>query len=127
NLAEHAFRARGVVIKEAGWTVLEPKNAETGKKQKDAEEELQQLPVLTEGQQSKKRKAELKERKTSAPKPYDDATLLTAMKNAGRDLDDEDLASYMKQRGLGTPATRAAIIERLLQTGYVLRNKKQLV
>lgn len=127
NLSEHAFRARGVVIKEAGWTVLEPKNTESGKKQKDAEEEPQQLPVLTEGQQSTKRKAELKERKTSAPKPYDDATLLTAMKNAGRDLDDEDLASYMKQRGLGTPATRAAIIERLLQTGYVLRNKKQLV
>src|SRR5262249_7329120 len=57
----------------------------------------------------------------------DDATLLAAMKNAGQELDDEDLATYMKQRGLGTPATRAAIIERLLQTGYIERIKKTLV
>lgn len=74
-----------------------------------------------------KRKIELKEGKTTPPKPYDDASLLTAMKNAGKELDDEDLASYMKQKGLGTPATRAAIIERLLQTGYVERSKKALL
>lgn len=49
------------------------------------------------------------------------------MKNAGKDLYDEDFASYMKQKGLGTPATRAAIIERLLQTGYVERSKKALL
>ncbi len=49
------------------------------------------------------------------------------MKNAGQEIDDEDLASYMKQKGLGTPATRAAIIERLLQTNYIERNKKTLM
>ena len=49
------------------------------------------------------------------------------MKNAGQELDDEDLASYMKQRGLGTPATRAAMIERLLQSGYIERSKKTLI
>jgi DNA topoisomerase-3 len=128
---EHSFRARGVIIKDPGWTVMEPKAAEAEKKEKgkdkEAAEESQQLPPLAKNQEVAKRKAELKERKTSAPKPYDDSTLLTAMKNAGQDIDDEDLAAYMKQRGLGTPATRAAIIERLLQTGYIERNKKTLV
>jgi DNA topoisomerase-3 len=123
TLANHAFRARGVVIKDAGWTVLEPK---AEKKEKDSEES-QQLPPLTKGQQIAKQKAELKEGKTSPPKPYDDSSLLTAMKNAGQELDDEDLASYMKQSGLGTPATRAAIIERLLQSGYIERSKKAIL
>lgn len=132
SIDEHSFRARGVVIKDPGWTVLEPKSAEspTAKKKekdKDSGEELQQLPPLKKGQQVAKRKAELKERKTTPPKPYDDSSLLTAMKNAGQEIDDEDLATYMKQRGLGTPATRAAIIERLLQTGYIERNKKTLI
>jgi DNA topoisomerase-3 len=136
TLAEHTFRAKGFVIKEVGWTVLaskakdeekeEPKAKGKGK-DKDSQEDAQQLPPLAQGQQVPKRKIELKEGKTTPPKPYDDASLLTAMKNAGKELDDEDLASYMKQKGLGTPATRAAIIERLLQTGYVERNKKALL
>ncbi|MBY0550170.1 MAG: DNA topoisomerase 3 [Candidatus Obscuribacterales bacterium] len=131
KILEHSFRARGVVIKDPGWTVIEPKAAESDKKEKEKDkesaEESQQLPVLTQNQQVEKRKEDLKERKTNPPKPYDDSSLLTAMKNAGQELDDEDLASYMKQRGLGTPATRAAIIERLLQTGYVERSKKSLL
>lgn len=129
KLAEHSFRARGFVVKDPGWTVIEPKAAEEKekkKKDKDADEEAQQLPPLAKDEKVEKQKAEVKESKTNPPKPYDDGTLLTAMKNAGRDLDDEDLASYMKQKGLGTPATRAAIIERLLQTGYIERNKKWL-
>jgi DNA topoisomerase-3 len=127
TLAKHSFRARGFVIKDPGWTILEPKSDESEKKKKDADDESQQLPPLAKGQQVPKKKATLKESKTNPPKPYDDGTLLTAMKNAGRDLDDEDLASYMKQKGIGTPATRAAIIERLLQTGYIERAKKALV
>lgn len=127
SLAQHSFRAKGFVVKEAGWTVLEPKSVEDKKKKdKDVDEDAQQLPPLAKDQEIAKQKVEMKESKTNPPKPYDDGTLLTAMKNAGRDLDDEDLASYMKQRGLGTPATRAAIIERLLQTGYIERNKKWL-
>jgi DNA topoisomerase-3 len=130
KIEKHSFRARGFVIKEAGWTALEPKASDGDtkkKKDKDVDEESQQLPPLAKGQKTKKRKAEVKESKTNPPKPYDDGSLLTAMKNAGRELDDEDLASYMKQRGLGTPATRAAIIERLLQTGYIERSKKALL
>ena len=124
SLGEHAFRAKGVVIKQLGWTIVEPKST---KKDKSESEETQSLPALSKKQQVAKRKAELKEGKTTPPKPYDDAALLTAMKNAGQELDDEDLASYMKQRGLGTPATRAAIIEKLLHTSYIERNKKALI
>jgi DNA topoisomerase-3 len=144
TLAEHTFRAKGFIIKEMGWTVLASKfkdddddtaggapekgKGKTKAKAKDKDgEDAQQLPPLVKGEKILKRKVEMKEGKTSAPKPYDDATLLTAMKNAGQELDDEDLAVYMKQKGLGTPATRAAIIERLLQTGYVERAKKALL
>lgn len=135
GIAEHSFRARGVVIKDIGWTVLEPKNEEKKEKSKskkadkdkEAAEESQQLPPLSKGQELVKRKEELKEGKTTPPKPYDDSSLLTAMKNAGQELDDEDLAAYMKQSGLGTPATRAAIIERLLQSNYIERSKKYLL
>ncbi len=145
KIADHSFRAKGFVIKDPGWTVIEPKSKEErkesgsdekkepskGKKKdqekgKEADEDAQQLPPLSKGQEVDKLKEELKKGKTTAPKPYDDGTLLTAMKNAGQDIDDEDLAAYMKQRGLGTPATRAAIIERLLRSGYIERNKKYL-
>lgn len=125
-LAGHSFRARGVVIKDAGWTVLEPKDTD-GDKDKDFADEGQKLPQLSENQQVAKRAAAIREGKTTPPKPYDDASLLTAMKNAGNEIDDEDLAAYMKQSGLGTPATRAAIIERLLATGYIERKKKSLI
>lgn len=138
TIGEHSFRAKGFVIKEAGWTALEPKKEKDeeggkgkGKKKadgdKDNSEDAQQLPPLDKGQQVEKQKEELKKGKTSAPKPYDDGTLLTAMKNAGQEIDDEDLASYMKQKGLGTPATRAAIIERLLKSNYIERQKKYLM
>lgn len=145
TIADHTFRARGFIIKDMGWTKVDPralekekakskakdkKGAETAdgeKKDKDDTEDWQQLPPLDKDQSVPKRKEELKKGKTSPPKPYDDGTLLRAMKNAGQELDDEDLAVYMKQKGLGTPATRAAIIERLLRTGYVERQKKYLV
>lgn len=130
TIEEHSFRAKGFVIKDPGWTVLEPPKAKDkekskGKKEKE-DDDAQQLPPLQKGQVVPKNKQELKKGKTTPPKPYDDGTLLTAMKNAGQDIDDEDLAAYMKQKGLGTPATRAAIIERLLKSGYIERNKKAL-
>lgn len=139
TIGEHSFRAKGFVIKDPGWTALEPKGKDKdeegskgkGKKKSDADkdnaEDVQQLPPLAKDEKVDKLKEELKKGKTSAPKPYDDGTLLTAMKNAGQEIDDEDLASYMKQKGLGTPATRAAIIERLLKSSYIERQKKYLM
>ncbi|MCJ7856290.1 DNA topoisomerase III [Lachnospiraceae bacterium NSJ-143] len=66
-------------------------------------------------------------KKTQPPKPYTEATLLSAMENAGRDAEDETLREQMKDSGLGTPATRAAVIERLLSVGYIKRSGKSLI
>lgn len=128
TIGEHAFRARGVVIKDIGWTVVNGAKTDDAAEENSKDDEVQQqLPSLTKGQQVPKRKAQLKEGKTTAPKPFDDASLLGAMKNAGKEIDDEDLAAHMKQSGLGTPATRAQIIERLVQSAYIERNKKHLL
>ena len=122
-IGQHSFRAFGSILREPGWTALNSQSASEEEKGEDA----QALPPLAEGQNVVKRSVQLKEGKTSPPKPYDDASLLTAMKNAGQDIKDEDLAAYMKQSGLGTPATRAAIIEKLIAVGYVERKKKALL
>jgi DNA topoisomerase-3 len=70
---------------------------------------------------------DLAERETQPPKRFEDATLLNAMKYAGREIEDKALAAAMKGAGLGTPATRAETIEKLIRTGYVERQRKQLV
>ncbi len=127
KIDEHAFRARGVVIKDPGWTVVHGSKTDDSDETNKDDEAQQQLPSLTKGQQVPKRKAQVKEGKTTPPKPFDDASLLGAMKNAGKELDDEDLAAHMKQSGLGTPATRAQIIERLVQSAYIERSKKNLL
>ena len=124
SLGVHSFRARGVVIRDPGWTALEPNTTESEHENDDATSDKQRLPPLAQGQQVAKFAPELKEGKTAPPKPYDDSSLLTAMKNAGQQIDDEDLAAHMKQNGLGTPATRAGIIERLIQSGYIERKRK---
>lgn len=121
QIGQHSFRAVGSIITEPGWTVL---NAQSGFE--DENPDGQMLPPLRQGQILAKRTHQLKEGKTTPPKPYDDASLLTAMKSAGQKIEDDDLAAYMKQSGLGTPATRAAIIEKLIAVGYVERKKKAL-
>lgn len=123
ELGQHSFRALGSIIREAGWTVLNTQTASADEKA----DEVQTLPSLSQGQKISKRNAQLKEGKTTPPRHYDDASLLTAMKNAGQEIKDEDLAAYMKQSGLGTPATRAAIIEKLIAVGYIERKKKALI
>jgi DNA topoisomerase-3 len=124
QLGQHSFRALGSIIREPGWAVLEKRSTS---KEEDSEDETQHLPPLSQGSHVPKRSAQLKEGKTQPPKPYDDASLLSAMKNAGQEIEDKDLASYMKQSGLGTPATRAAIIEKLIAVGYIERRKKSLL
>ncbi|MCG6941249.1 MAG: DNA topoisomerase 3 [Thiohalocapsa sp.] len=84
------------------------------------------LPPLEKGQIVHVDALDVVERETKPPRPFDDATLLNAMKHAGRDIDDDALAAAMKSSGLGTPATRAEIIEKLLRTGYIERQRKQL-
>ena len=122
------FLSKGTVILEEGWQAVEKAlvPAAVSKKKKKDEEE-QKLPVLTEGEQRKIEKAAVQKKKTKAPTPYTESSLLSAMENAGRFVEDEALKEQMKDSGLGTPATRAAIIERLLTVGYIVRKGKTLV
>jgi DNA topoisomerase-3 len=87
----------------------------------------QQLPRLERGEQATTREAESLEKETKPPRRYTDASLLGAMETAGKLVDDDELREAMKDSGIGTPATRAAIIERLIDVGYVEREGRALV
>ena len=87
------------------------------------ENEAVALPVLQEGQTFEAVSASLRERKTSPPKHYTEDTLLSAMETAGA----EDMPEDAERKGLGTPATRAATLEKLVSAGFVQRKKKQLI
>ena len=117
---EH-FRSTGRTERVAGW-----KEVYRGVGKPDKKEAEPPLPPLSEGDERKVEKAAVKKETTKPPAPHTDASLLSAMENAGRDLDDEALREQMKGSGLGTPATRAAIIERLLQVGYAARKGKTI-
>jgi len=117
------FLSKGNVVLDIGWKLL---YANSDKKKKDKEEE-QQLPPINKGDQVLFKEIEILKKQTQPPKQYTESTLLSAMENAGRLVDDEELKEQLKDNGIGTPATRAAIIERLIQVGYIQREKKSLV
>ncbi len=111
------FRAKGTQIVEPGWTVLFPKK----KKSADG----QSLPAFEKGETGPHEPL-LREGKTSPPKHFSENSLLGAMEAAGKFVEDDTLREALKERGIGTPATRAAIIETLLRRNYIRREKKQL-
>ncbi|HWI52731.1 MAG TPA: DNA topoisomerase 3 [Symbiobacteriaceae bacterium] len=125
------FRSRGRRVLAEGWRVVEPPPAVSKAKAKDetAEEEQQRtpLPALHTGDPVATKDAEATMKQTQPPRRFSEAALLGAMETAGREMDDEALKEAMKGRGLGTPATRASIIERLKDVGYVALEKKSLV
>lgn len=120
NIENNLFLTKGTTIKDEGFTKL---NIKTEKEKK--EEEI--LPNVKKGQNVYNEKTNLLTKKTTPPKPYNEASLLSAMENAGRFIDNEDLKEQLKESGLGTPATRASIIERLIHVGYVERKGKSLI
>ncbi len=116
--AKDHFHTHGRVLLKAGWKALY--NSPERKKKDELCPVEPSENVLTI-------KAVANEDQTKPPAPYTEATLLTAMETAGKLVDDEELAYAMKERGLGTPATRAAIIEGLLTQEYIARDGKDLV
>jgi DNA topoisomerase-3 len=114
------FQAKGTQISAPGWTVLFPKK----KKGQDAADD-QALPAFTKGETGPHEPA-LREGKTSPPNHFTENSLLGAMEAAGKLVEDDILREALKERGIGTPATRAAIIETLLRRNYIRREKKQL-
>lgn len=126
------FRTRAKQEVIPGWTVAEPPASarKAPKRKADANEDADASslpPDLEAGQQRPVKDVRLHEGSTQPPKPHTEATLLTAMERAGRLLDDEELARQLKEGGLGTPATRAATIERLMEVGYAMRKGKALL
>ena len=127
RVEEHTFRTNGKVIINNGWHDVPPlENPPKPRKAAKEEESEGALPPLQEGDTRTVREARVKEDVTKPPAPHTDASLLAAMENAGKELDDEELAKQMKGSGIGTSATRAAIIERLLKVGYAQRRGKTL-
>ncbi len=126
TVAEHVFRTRGKVLLVAGWRAVygEMPDAEA---QEDDEGREQQLPKLVRGETVDVTDIASEEKLTKPPARYNDNSLLGAMETAGKLVDDEELREAMKESGIGTPATRAAIIERLIQVGYVERDGRALV
>ncbi len=116
---ESIFNVKGAIIKSAGWRAV-------FNTQEDGEENAT-LPVLNEGENLSLSGIELLEKQTK-PKPlHTESSLLSAMENAGKELEDSELKASMKDSGIGTPATRAAIIETLFNRQYIVRDKKTLV
>jgi DNA topoisomerase-3 len=128
---EDRFHTTGTAVQQVGWKVLdiggEKKERKPAKGEEAPAEEGQALPPdLAEGQPQRVVDAEALKKETRPPKRLTDATLLTAMETAGKTLDDKELSDAMKQSGLGTPATRAQIIEVLLKRGFIERKGKSL-
>ena len=111
-----------------GWkAVQKSKEVEAEKEEDDKEQILSSLPSLTEGEVLPLVSAEITEHKTK-PKPlYTEATLLSAMENAGKDVEDAESKKAMAECGIGTPATRANIIETLILRDYIRRDKKAII
>ena len=129
------FKATGRIIIDEGWTLVErtlsakpaaQQDEVKAEDKEDKEDDQQILTGIALNQRVHLDKINILEKKTTPPKPYTEATLLTAMEKASREIDDKSLKERMKGKGLGTPATRAGIIEKLITVGYVERRKKNL-
>ena len=128
SCAGQEFTAKGKTVLAEGWKGLERRFMATLKKKADTEDDEENalsldVPPFAEGQTFDNPQAEVTEHFTTPPKPHNEASLLSAMERAGNEETDPDA----ERRGLGTPATRAAIIEKLVKGGFVERKGKQLI
>ena len=127
SCADTEFTARGKTVLAGGWKDLERRYRATLKGKPDPEDSDSDgentLPELSEGQSFESPTAKVTEHFTTPPKPHNEATLLSAMERAGNEDTDPDA----ERRGLGTPATRAAVIEKLVKSGFAERKGKQLI
>lgn len=119
----HTFTAKGKQVLSQGWRAIQEVFRSSLKEKPEDEDSKDVLPALTEGQVFEPVAASVTEHFTSPPKPYTEDTLLSVMENAGK----EDMPDEAERKGLGTPATRAAIIEKLVSGGFVERKGKNLI
>ena len=128
KVGEHSFKTEGKVLKFPGWLEVYEKGEAAQEKREDSDESAQNLPALNDNEDAAALKeASIRAEATKPPARFTEATLLSAMEGAGKLIDDEELAEAMKERGLGTPATRAQIIDTLIAHKYVERQRRELV
>jgi len=130
TVAEYVFRTRGRVLLVAGWRGVYGEEALEGGDRSASDDDEggpQTLPKLARGESVDTKDVAAEEKVTKPPRRYSDASLLAAMETAGKLVDDDELREAMKDSGIGTPATRAAIIERLIDVEYVEREGRSLV
>ena len=128
TVAEYVFRTRGRVLVVPGWRGVYGEGLTDSSAGADDDEGTEQaLPRLDQGEEARTLEVAAAEKETKPPRRYSDASLLAAMETAGKLVDDDEAREAMKESGIGTPATRAAIIERLIDVGYVEREGRSLV
>jgi len=125
TVEDHAFRTEGRVLVNAGWLAVygrsaEPESAGPGRSESN-------LVPVDAGEQVDTLSAEVLALATKPPARYSEATLLSAMEGAGKLIEDDELREAMAEKGLGTPATRAAIIEGLIAENYLIREGRELI
>ena len=133
STGEYRFKTEGKVLTEAGWLAIYGKEAAGEMADKDGKDEgkdsakNQSLVPVVAGEKPLTEQALLKALHTRPPARYSEATLLGAMEGAGKLIEDDELREAMQEKGLGTPATRAAIIEGLLAEKYLLREGREII
>ena len=117
QVGEHAFKTDGRILQSPGWLAVYGRSAQ---------EESENLPAVAAGERVAVAEVNAVANQTKPPARYTEATLLSAMEGAGKLVEDDDLRAAMEAKGLGTPATRAAVIEGLIQEKYVQREGREL-
>src|SRR5262249_7858117 len=115
---EHLFKTEGRILQNPGWLAVFGRAAQ---------EENENLPPTTANERVTVSEIAAQPNHTKPPARYTEATLLSAMEGAGKLVEDDELRAAMEAKGLGTPATRAAIIEGLIYEDYIHRNGRELV
>ena len=127
QVAQHHFKTEGKVLIHPGWLAIYGKEAASETDGGKDGDKGQPLVAVQPGEHPRVALAQAKPLHTKPPARYSEATLLGAMESAGKQVEDEELRSAMQEKGLGTPATRAAIIEGLLTEKYLLREGRELL
>ena len=121
RVEKDAFKSEGKVIKDPGWLAVYGREAAVD------DEDGQSLVAISPNEAAKTLDIEIAQNATKPPARLNEATLLSAMEGAGKLVEDEELREAMREKGLGTPATRSAIIEGLIYDGYVARQRRDLI
>ncbi|MCD6663273.1 MAG: DNA topoisomerase III [Comamonas sp.] len=127
TVEQHQFKTEGKVLVKPGWLAIYGKEAANEVEGGREGDKGQPLVAVQPGERPLVEHAEARGLKTKPPARYSEATLLGAMESAGKQIDDDELREAMQEKGLGTPATRAAIIEGLLTEKYMLREGRELI